>query len=198
MWSRDKIRAMPPAAPEIKLARYSRARYEAMIGAGILTKADAVELLDGLIYEAAHKGSKHNALINRLNQLLLLKLHGRATLSVQNSIALHEYSEPEPDIAVLRPRADFYEGALPEPQDVLFLVEVSDSTLVYDRDLKIPLYAASDIPEVWLVDIQAATLTVYREPEGNGYRATNVYRSGDEIVLSAFGGETVSVADMGL
>ncbi len=189
---------MTPSGPEPKQSRLSRARYDAMIDAGILTENDAVELLDGQIYEAMPKGTRHNARISRIAELLTLKLHERCTIYVQNSIALHEYSEPEPDIAVLRPREDFYEGALPEPQDVLFLVEVSDSTLVYDRDLKIPLYAASDIPEVWLVDIQAKTVTVHREPEGNGYRVTDVYRSGDEIVLSAFGDEAVSVTEMGL
>ncbi len=144
---------MPTAAILPKLARLSRARYDAMIDAGILAENDAVELLDGQIYEATPKGKRHNAKISRIAELLTLKLHGRSVIYVQNSIALHEYSEPEPDLAVLRPRADFYEGALPEPQDVLFLVEVSDSTLAYDRDLKVPLYAAADIAEVWLVDV---------------------------------------------
>ena len=125
-------------------------------------------------------------------------LHKRCLVGCQNSIALHEYSEPEPDVAVLRPREDFYEGALPEPQDVLFIVEVSDSTLAYDRDLKVPLYAAADIAGVWLVDVQAAAVTVYREPKGNAYHSEQVYRTGDVIPLAAFGDESVAVADLGL
>lgn len=190
---------MESLAPDVvKLARLSRARYDAMIEMGILTENDAVELLDGQLYQTMSKGKRHNALITRINRLLMRKLDPRCIISPQNSIALHEYSEPEPDIAVLKPRADDYESALPEPQDVLFLVEVSDSTLAYDRDLKIPLYAAADIPEVWLVDAQERTRTVYREPEGNGYRTASVYRTGDAVPLSAFAGETVQVEDLGL
>lgn len=186
------------ASDVVKLARLSRARYDAMIEKGILTENDAVELLDGYLYQTTAKGKRHNSLIARINRVLLVRFHDRCTLYPQNSIALHEYSEPEPDIAVLKPRADDYASSLPEPKDVLFLVEVSDSTLAYDRDLKIPLYAAADIPEVWLVDAQERTLTVYREPEGNGYRTATVYRTGDAVPLSAFAGETVQVEDLGL
>lgn len=189
---------MPAAAILPKLARLSRARYDAMIDAGILTENDAVELLDGQIYEAIPKEPRHNALILRISKLFERRFGERCLVGRQNSIALHEYSEPEPDLAVLRPRADFYESALPEPQDVLFLIEVSDSTLAYDRDLKVPLYAAADIPEVWLVDVQAATVTVYREPKGNAYHSEQVYHPGDVIPLPAFGEESVAVADLGL
>jgi Uma2 family endonuclease len=189
---------MPTAAIQPRLARLSRARYDAMIEAGILTENDAVELLDGQIYESMPKGPKHNALILRISKLLERRFGERCLVGCQNSIALHEYSEPEPDIAVLRPREDFYEGALPEPQDTLFIIEVSDSTLAYDRDLKVPLYAAADIAEVWLVDVQAATITVYRQPKGNAYHSEQVYRSGDAIPLSAFGDESVAVVDLGL
>ena len=189
---------MQTAAPELKLARLSRARYDAMIAAGILTENDAVELLDGQLYEAMPKGKKHNARISRLTETLVARFLRRCTIYVQNSIALHEYSEPEPDIAVLRHREDFYENTLPEPRDVLFLIEVSDSTLAYDRDLKIPLYAAADIAEVWLLDVQAATVTVYREPEGNRYRVEETFRSGDTIPVAAFPGESIAVSELGL
>lgn len=189
---------MSTAAPTPKLARLSRARYDAMIENGILTENDAVELLDGQLYEAMPKGRKHNALISRLNEMLVMKLHRRSTIYVQNSIALHEYSEPEPDLAVLKYRNDCYESALPEPRDVLFLVEVSDATLAYDRDLKIPLYASADIAEVWLVDVNARTVTVYAQPEGNRYLSEVVFTVGQSIPLSAFAGESVAVNDLGL
>ena len=189
---------MTTTAPELKLARLSRARYDAMIDTGILTENDAVELLDGQLYEAMPKGPRHNARISSLNVTLVVKLFRRCTIFVQNSIALHEYSEPEPDISVLKYRADCYEHALPEPPDVLFLIEVSDSTLAYDRDLKIPLYAAADIAEVWLVDVQARSVTVSREPEGNHYRNVAVYHSGQQIPLAAFPGESIAVDDLGI
>lgn len=189
---------MPPTALVPKLARLSRARYDAMIAAGILTENDAIELLDGKLYETMAKGPKHNARISRISKLLEKRFGGKCTLFVQNSIALHEYSEPEPDIAVLRPRADFYESALPEPQDILFLVEVCDSTLAYDRDLKIPLYAAADVAEVWLVDVEAATITIYQQPDGNAYRSVKAYKNGDTLPFAAFPGESVDVAELGL
>lgn len=188
----------PVPAPGPKLARLSRARYDAMIADGILTENDAVELLDGRIYQTMPKGTKHNVRVSSVNDALVARIFRRSIIWVQNSIALHEYSEPEPDIAVLRLKADRYESGLPEPQDVLFLVEVADSSLAYDRDLKIPLYAASDIPEVWLVDVAARTVTVYREPEGNRYKSETVYRSGDTIPLSAFPGESIAANDLGL
>lgn len=191
---------MPPAtaAFEPKLARLSRATYDAMIANGILTENDRVELLDGRLYEAMPKGPKHNSRVSFVNDALVAKIFRRAVIWVQNSIALHEFSEPEPDIAVLYLRPHRYADILPEPQDVMFLVEVSDSTLRYDRDLKIPLYAAADIAEVWLVDVAARTVTVYREPEGNRYKREIVYRSGDTIPLSAFPGESISADDLGL
>ncbi len=189
---------MTTTAPELKLARLSRARYDAMIDTGILTENDAVELLDGQLYEAMPKGPRHNARVMRAAKLLERRFGDRCLIGSQNSIALHEYSEPEPDLSVLKYRADCYEHALPEPADVLFLIEVSDSTLAYDRDLKIPLYAAADIAEVWLVDVQARSVTVSREPEGNHYRNVTVYHSGQQIPLAAFPGETIAVDDLGI
>lgn len=169
-----------------------------MIANGILTKYDRLELLDGYLYETMSKGPKHNAGVMRASQLLIHKFGQRAMVGTQNSIALHEYSEPEPDITVLRPRADYYANSLAEPRDVLFMIEVSDSTLRYDRDLKIPLYAAADVAEVWLVDVAARTVTIYREPEGNRYKSETIYRAGDTIPLSAFPGESIAADDLGL
>lgn len=189
---------MTANAPVIRPARLSRARYDAMIAAGILTENDAIELLDGKLYETMPKGPLHNATINRINQALLPRLLGRAIISVQNSIALHEYSEPEPDLAVLKFREDFYAGVLAEPNDILFIVEVSDSTLAYDRDLKIPLYAAADVPEVWLVDVQAHTVTVYQQPHGNGFAKQTTCNAGDALPLPGFPGEMIAVIELGL
>jgi Uma2 family endonuclease len=143
---------MTAAPTVVRQAKLSRSRYDAMIAAGILTENDAVELLDGKLYDTMSKGPLHNAIIGRINQSLVARLAGRAVVYVQNSIALHEYSEPEPDLAILKYRDDFYAGVLAEPQDIFFLIEVSDSTLAYDRDLKIPLYAAGGVGVVWLLD----------------------------------------------
>jgi Uma2 family endonuclease len=189
---------MPRTVTEPTIARISRARYDAMIAAGILTENDAIELLDGQIYETMSKGPKHNGHINIAAKLMERRFGDRCIVSCQNSIALHEYSEPEPDIAILRPRADHYTESPAEPREILFLIEVSDSTLAYDRDLKLPLYAAADVAEVWLIDIAATALTVYREPEGNLYRSVITYRRGDTVPLGAFPGESIAVTDLGL
>jgi Uma2 family endonuclease len=183
--------------PAPQLAKLSRARYEAMIDAGIITEDDAIELLDGQLYQAMSKGKRHNARINRIAKFLEHCIGHESIISVQNSIALHEYSEPEPDICVLKPREDYYESKLPEVEDILILIEVSDSTLAYDRDLKIPLYAASDVAEVWLVDVAASQLTVFREPEGNGYKSVKVLALGDAVEPLAFPTQSIALADLG-
>jgi Uma2 family endonuclease len=188
---------MAAIAPEIRRMKLSRVRYDAMIEAGILTENDAAELLDGQLYEGMPKGALHSATVNRLAKALASRTLNHAILSVQNPLALHEYSEPEPDVAVLKFRPDFYEHALPAPSDVLFLIEVSDSTLAYDRDLKIPLYAAADVPEVWLVDVQARTVTVYSLPRGNSFGRQTVYRSGESLPIPGFPGETLPLSEVG-
>lgn len=177
---------------------FTRARYDAMVAAGFLTKEDRVELLYGEIYQKTPKGPKHTARVKALIQKLFGKLGTRVLLGCQNPVALNEFSEPEPDISVLKPRQDFDESGHPEPRDVLFLVEVSDSTLTHDRDLKVPLYAACDVAEVWLVDVQARTVTVHRAPEGNRYTNVITYTPGQSIPLAAFPGEEIAVDELGL
>lgn len=177
---------------------FTRARYDAMVAAGFLTKEDRVELLYGEIYQKMPKGPKHTARVNRITKTLERLLGNRSIISGQNPVALNEFSEPEPDISVLKPRQDFYESGHPEPRDVLFLVEVSDSTLTHDRDLKVPLYAACDVAEVWLVDVQARTVTVHRAPEGNRYTNVITYAPGQSIPLAAFPGEEIAVDELGL
>ena len=189
---------MTATAPVIRHAKLSRARYDAMIAAGILTENDAIELLDGKLYETMSKGPLHNAAINRIAKMLERRIGETTIISVQNSIALHEYSEPEPDLAVLKFRDDFYAGVLAEPKDILLIVEVSDSTLAYDRDLKIPLYAAADVAEVWLVDVQARTVTVYQQPRGNEFAKQTTCKAGDELPLPGFPGESIAVSELGL
>lgn len=177
---------------------FTRHRYDAMVVSGVLTKEDQVELLNGEIYQKMPKGPKHSARVKALIRALTSLLQDRAIIGCQDPVALNEFSEPEPDISVLRPRADFYETEHPSPPDVFFLVEVSDTTLGYDRDLKIPLYAACDVPEVWLVDVQARRVIIHSRPEDNHYLETTTYGPGQHIPISAFPGESISVEEMGL
>ena len=115
-------------------------------------------------------GPGHSGHTMRLTSLFTSRLGGRVIVSVQNPIILSRYGEPQPDVVLLRPRPDCYTTSHPTPGDVLLVVEVSDTTLAYDRDVKVPLYAAAGILEVWLVDLQGRRVLVYRQPVDGTYR----------------------------
>lgn len=136
--------------------------------AGILHEDDRVELIEGEIVEMAAIGTRHFSCVNRLNRLLVRSVGDDAIVSVQNPVRLNEHTEPQPDLAVLRPR-DYLES-LPGPEDVLFLIEVSDTTLAYDRGIKVPLYARAGIAEVWIVDLTSEVIERYTGPSDATYR----------------------------
>jgi Uma2 family endonuclease len=138
--------------------------YSRMRETGILTEDDRVELLDGEIYQMSPLGSLHIAIVNRLNKLLMRQVGDDAILSIQNSVQLNDYSESQPDVALLSSRDDYYEQALARPDDILLLIEVSDISLDYDRDQKLPRYAASNIAEVWIVDVDQQVVEQYLQP----------------------------------
>jgi Uma2 family endonuclease len=123
-------------------------------------------------------------------------LSGRAIISPQNPIHLGERSEPQPDVAVLRFRKDFYENAHPQPEDVLLLIEISDTTVSYDREMKIPLYGRSGIPEVWLIDLQQQRVEVYLQPSADGYRQMIRPGRDERIALSLLPDVSIAVADL--
>jgi Uma2 family endonuclease len=154
--------------------RLTLEQYERMVEGGILTSGDRVELLDGEIVEKVPIGTRHSACVIRLQRLFMRALDdGRATVAVQSPLGLPPNSEPEPDVALLKPRADDYASLHPRPQDVLLVVEVCDSSIGRDR-VKLRLYARAGIPEVWLVDLTRNLVDVYRRPDGARYaeRAT--------------------------
>lgn len=161
--------------------RLNVGEYCRMAETGILAPDARVELINGEIIDMAPLGSKHAACVKRLGKLLNLRLDGTAIVSVQDPLRLSEFSEPEPDVALLKLRDDFYASAHPGPQDTLLVIEVADSSLEYDRDVKLPLYAAHGIPEVWLVDLEGKHLSTYREPSGNKYRQIETPASLDAL-----------------
>ena len=168
-----------PEEGVIRRHRYTVDEYYRMGDSGILKQGDRVELIEGEIVDMVPVGSAHVGVVNRLNRLLVQALGDRAIVSVQNPVRLSAFSEPEPDIALLRPRDDFYSGAHPGPTNVLLIIEVSDSSLDYDRDVKLPLYARHEIPVVWLIDIQRKQLLVFRSPTREGYRDQLVFTSSE-------------------
>ena len=189
--------AIDASALGMELAPISRRRYDKMIDAGILTKDDKIELINGQLIKKMPIGIKHSGMVNALSNLLWQKLGGQAIISVQNPVALHEYSEPEPDIAVLRPPVSVYQERHPEPADIFFLIEVADTSLLFDREAKIPLYATCDIPECWLVDVNARSITVFRQPSGTTYQSRTEHKSGDTITLSMFPEVEITLAELG-
>ncbi|RME47171.1 MAG: Uma2 family endonuclease [Chloroflexi bacterium] len=160
--------------------------YHQMAEAGIFTEDDRVELIEGEIVEMAPIGSRHAACVDRLNRLFSNRIGERAIARVQSPVRLSEFSEPEPDLALLRPRPDFYAQAHPQPEDVLLVVEVAETSVTSDRDVKVPLYARAGIPEVWLVDLAEETVEVYREPLPRGYAKIRRVWRGDELAPHAF------------
>jgi Uma2 family endonuclease len=160
--------------------------YHQMGQAGILKEDDRVELIEGEIVQMASIGSRHAACVDRLTELLVLRLTGRAIVRVQNPIYLNEYSEPQPDVSLLRPRLDFYAATHPGPQDVLLVVEVAETSAGIDRTAKMPLYACAGITEVWLVDLQEERLEVYSQPLPQGYQQVHHIGRGASLTLQAF------------
>ena len=144
--------------------------YYKMAAAGILTPKDRVELIDGEIFDMVPIGSMHGGTTNRLNRLFArAAAGGLALVSVRSPLRLDAWNEPEPDLMLLKPRADDYRGRHPGAADVLLLVEVSETSLAHERETKLPLYAKFGVPEVWIVDLKGAAIEVYREPKGDAY-----------------------------
>ncbi|QBQ55275.1 Uma2 family endonuclease [Nitrosococcus wardiae] len=144
--------------------------YHRMGEAGILHEDSRIELIEGELLDMAPIGSQHAGTVKQLSRLLHLAIGQTAIVSTQDPIILDKYSEPEPDIMLLQPRDDFYKSSHPRPEDVLLIIEVADTSLQYDRHIKIPLYAEHGIPEVWLVDLVNKALTLFRSPRGHDYR----------------------------
>ncbi len=143
--------------------------YHRLAELGILDEDDRVELLDGQIVEMTPIGGAHAACVIRLNNLLARRAGGDTSVSMQNPVVLAERWEPQPDIAVLRRPGGLAGAWLPSPQDVLLVIEVADTSLERDRDVKIPRYAAAGIPEAWLVDLVGDAISVCRGPGSDGY-----------------------------
>lgn len=150
-----------------------------MAAAGIFSEDDRVELIEGEIVEMNPIGSRHAACVGRLTKLLERIAGDVSIVWVQNPVQVNDYSEPLPDVALLRPRDDFYAQANPQAADVLLIIEVADSSVGYDRGIKLPLYAGAAIPEVWLVNLPDETIEIYRLPLGNSYQEARTVKRGE-------------------
>lgn len=170
--------------------------YYHMAEAGILSEDAHIELIEGEIVNKNPIGSRHAGCVKRLLTLFAQSVGPAAIVSVQNPVRLSIYSEPEPDVALLRPKADFYSNSHPGPFDVLLVVEVSDTSIGYDRETKVPLYARAGIPEVWLVDLVEETITLYVEPIRGVYQRKQQAKRGERISANTVGSLTLTVDEI--
>jgi len=161
--------------------RISAERFDKMIAAGVLTKYDRVELIEGDMINEPGISPLHSAIKARLNEILVLSADRSVTVSPSGSVKLGDFSLPQPDLMLLKRREDFYSGRRPTAADVLLLIEVSDSSFAYDQSTKRALYARYGIEEYWVVDVQGEHVFVYGEPAGEGY-ARVVECTGADIV----------------
>lgn len=159
--------------------------YYKMGEAGILTEDDRVELIDGEIIEMSPIGNRHLGCVNRANRLFTSAFGDRVVVSVQNPLRLSNYTEPQPDVVLLKPRGDEYASKKPAAEDAFLVLEVADTTLSYDRSVKLPRYATAGVSEVWIENLQDDLLLVFRDPVGNAYTTSLVFRRGESISLIA-------------
>lgn len=170
----------------VKLHRVTVEQYDAMIESGVFNENDYIELLNGAIVEKMPKGNRHSAATDRIAKFFDRNFSEILFVRNQNPIWLDEYSEPEPDIVLAATRADEYENSHPTPKEIYLILEVSDSTLGYDRNTKGTAYAQAGIRQYILLNVQDETLEDYREPSADGFQAKQTYRSGQSFNLVAF------------
>jgi Uma2 family endonuclease len=170
--------------------------YHLLIRAGSLGEDDRVELIEGEIIEMSPISPEHAGHVKRLNRLFSHRLGERALIGVQDPIALGGHTEPQPDLVLLRPRADDYADAHPGPGDVLLVVEVADTSVNYDRDVKMRLYAQAGIPEAWLVSLPDGWSEVYTEPSPVGYLSMRRALPGTSIAPQAFPDVALAVSEL--
>lgn len=172
------------------------AEYDQMIGAGIYTENDRIELINGEIIQLMPKGTKHAYFNESIAEFFREILSGRVVVRSQNPIILDDLSEPEPDIALLRPPRENYRETHPTPPDIFLVMEISDTTLVYDRDIKALAYARGGIRQYLLLNLQNETIEDYREPNADGFGSKRTLRRSDSFNLVAFPEIVINTGDL--
>lgn len=182
--------------PKVRLPYHlwTVAEYQRMAAAGLLDESDRVELIEGELVDMAPIGSRHAFWVDRIAEALGGGSQASHMVRVQNPVELSERSQPQPDIALVK--RNNYAARHPSPDDILLLIEVSDTTLEYDREIKLTLYARHGIPEVWIVDVEADELTVYREPAEGQYRLIRKPTAAEAVSPSLLPGSQLRWAEL--
>jgi Uma2 family endonuclease len=168
--------------------------YHRLAESGILRRDDRVELIAGEVLDMSPIGSLHAALVRAVARWLADSVGQRGIVAVQDPVHLDESSEPQLDIALLRPQADYYAAAHPGPADTLLIVEVADSSLAYNRGVKVPLYARHGIPEVWVIDAATRITCRFREPRPEGYAEQDTITNDEPLSCLALPGAVTTLA----
>lgn len=177
---------------ELSRRQFSVQDYHRMADAGILGHDDRVELIAGEVIDMSPIGTRHAACADRLNMALNRHATSLAIVRVQSPLQIDDYSELQPDLALLRIRDDFYMYSHPTPVDVLLLIEVADSSTFYDRNTKLPLYAQATIPEVWLVSVPEERIERYTQPRNGIYQMIQIVQRGQDVVSNALPDLTIA------
>jgi len=176
--------------------RISVDAFHRMGETGVLAPDARVELIDGEIFDRAPIGTHHASIVNRLTRMFVMAAGERAIVQVQGPVRMGEHSEPEPDLTLLRPRADYYREIAPGAADVLLIVEVSDSTQRYDRRVKVPLYARHGVPEVWVIDLENRLVHFHRRPSGEAYADMSASERPGVTPVAALAGVAIDLAGL--
>jgi Uma2 family endonuclease len=176
--------------------RFSVTDYYRLAEIGVLRPEHRVELLNGEIYDKAGRSPFHCAVTSELFSLFCLSSRDRWIVSVHNPLRLDEFSEPEPDLMLVRHRDDFYCHQHPGPADALLVIEVAETTLEFDCKAKLPAYGRAGVPEVWIVNINELTVEVYREPHFEGYASKTVLGAGEQARPAAFPDVSVDAGEL--
>jgi Uma2 family endonuclease len=184
------------AAPPVERYRWTIDLYHQMIETGILGEDERIELIQGELATMSPIGAEHSGVVDQLAEILIEQLARRGVVKVQGPLQLANHSEPQPDLILLAPRRDFYKRALPRPADVLLVIEVADSSLAYDRAIKMALYAGAGIAEAWIVNLIDRWIEVYRDPSPAGYTTLLKILPGKSVAPLAFADVVVAVDEL--
>ncbi len=168
-------------SPVLERKTFTSDEVHRMMEIGILPEESGWELINGEIIHRVKTSNYHAGTSIRLNKTLMNLLADEFIIGNKSPIKVNQRNEPEPDFSILKKRKDFYFKNHPQPTDVLLIIEISDSTLKFDRETKKRIYAAAGIVEYWLVNLEEDTLEIYTKPKGENYFEMKVYEQGDEI-----------------
>jgi Uma2 family endonuclease len=181
---------------ETSRKRFTVDDYYRMAETGILKHTDRVELIEGEIIEMSPIGDRHAMCVNRATMIFARGLGDKVVVSVQNAAHMDRYNEPQPDVVLIRPREGFYGTGHPNPADVMLLIEVSETTVRFDRTVKLPMYARNGIREVWIVDLNRNIIELHRGPKGSTYTSIETRGRTESISPQEFPDFTIKVEDL--